>query len=190
MPTDSQWPPVNVRPCDSRNGASSRPPLTAGRAVADLVRRSVISRMSPRSISSASSRTLQPAQLWPPERTETCQPRSRASRTPSTTSSSDAANSTAAGVRSAGLRALKMRLVARRLEARWPRSTSSHDHRLHSARSRRSTSSTRLPSGSATNAKRTPGSGDGRGETFSPAPASSARANSASMSGALTAKCP
>ena len=40
----------------------------------------------------------------------------------------------------------------------------------------RSTSSTRLPSGSARNAKRTPGSGEGRGETCSVAPAASALA--------------
>jgi hypothetical protein len=53
---------VAIRPRDARNGASSIPPLTAGRAVATPVLASTsIWRMSPRSISSASSRTLQPA---------------------------------------------------------------------------------------------------------------------------------
>ena len=121
----------------------------------------VISRMSPRSISSASSRTLQPAQLWPPERTETCQPRSPASRTPSTTSWS-----------AAGEQHRRRRAVGRLAAVEdasdgglgSPVAARDHDHA-------RSTSSTRLPSGSATNAKRTPGSGDGRGETFSVAPA-------------------
>ena len=64
--------------------------------------------MAPRSISSASSRRLHAAHEWPPERTETVQPRSAASLTPSITSWSSAASSTAAGNRS-GRRALKMR---------------------------------------------------------------------------------
>src|SRR3984885_301426 len=51
-----------------------------------------------------------------------------------------------------------------------------------------STSSTRLPSGSATNANRTPGSGDGRGSITAVAPAASALANTSSMSGAASAK--
>ena len=53
----------------------------------------------------------------------------------------------------------------------------------------RSTSSTRLPSGSARKANRTPGSGDGAGlEHRGRAPAPSAAANTASMSGAASAK--
>ena len=145
-----------------------------------------ISRMPPRSISSASSRTLQPAQLCPPERTETCQPRSPASRTPSTTSWSLGREQHRRRRPVDRLAAVEDAPEAGGLEARCRRARSRSLRETIS----RSTSSTRLPSGSARNAKRTPGSGDGRGETFSAAPASSARAYTASMSGAPTAKCP
>ena len=75
MPTVGQCPPGKKRPRASRYGASSAPPCTAGDAVAMPVASSYeSSRMAPRSMTSASVRTDHCAQLWPPERTATCQP--------------------------------------------------------------------------------------------------------------------
>ena len=74
-------------------------------------RRSSCRRSAARSMSSVSSRSDQAAQLCPPERTATCRPSARASRTPAATSAASAACSTAAGRRD-GRRWLKIRLTA------------------------------------------------------------------------------
>ena len=76
MPTVGQWPPRNNRPRSARYGASSAPPFVEGEAVTMPVASSyAISCSPPRSITSASERTDHCAQLCPPERTATCQPR-------------------------------------------------------------------------------------------------------------------
>ena len=58
------------------------------------------------SINRVPSRREAPTQLWPPERTATCSPRERASRTAATTSDSEAALTIISGNR-AGVRAFQ-----------------------------------------------------------------------------------
>ena len=82
-PTLGQWPPGNARPCDVRNGVELRAALESPgwrwRSRWPGRRSSRASR--PRSISRASSRTLQAAQLCPPARTDTAdRARARAAR--------------------------------------------------------------------------------------------------------------
>lgn len=96
-PTSGQWPPANIRPFLSRNPLSMRPVVLGETETVLRDSSRSIRWYFPRSIKIASSRTLHAAQLWPPDLTETLQPRSTARRTASTMCDSSVASTTAIG---------------------------------------------------------------------------------------------